>query len=138
MLWKKEKPHYQPYTTIYLQNSCTRGLKITVKSRRHPRIQETTTISTTTSPYNTTEEGERQSSERSLVRDNLYSFKTVLDNLNSYNHLMLWKITQQWIQMLRNSPYLVLLAYLFQYKLLERSKLDIINIKKSYISRLCL
>ena len=53
-------------------------------------------------------------------------------------HITLPYLLSAWIQMLKKSPYLLLLAYLFRYKLLERSKLDIINIKKSYVSRLCL
>ena len=43
-----------------------------------------------------------------------------------------------WIQKLRNSPCLLLLAYFFGYKLFERLKFDIMNTKKSYVASLCL
>ena len=43
-----------------------------------------------------------------------------------------------WIQKLRNGPCLLLLAYLFRYKLFERLKLDIMHTKKSYMASLCL
>jgi len=39
-----------------------------------------------------------------------------------------------WIQKLRNSPCLLLLAYLFRYKLFERLKFDIMHTKKSCVA----
>ena len=115
MLWKKEKPRYQPYTTIYLQNSYAHGQKITTVEKIKTKLQQPKTNNNYNnfrdkSPY-ITEEGGSQNSERSLVRDKFDSIITALITLNSYNHRMLWKIIHQLKNKIRYSLHMIDLYY---------------------------
>lgn len=56
----------------------------------------------------------------------------------TYRFMAYFSFLGGWIQKLRNSPCLLLLAYLFGYKLFERLKFDIMHTKKWYVASLCL